>query len=102
ALRDHAARQREHLSPQLARVLAGAEVMSLWRWLTGKKTSDDPKEVFDLALTEFRERYRKSRDLVASVLRERDLMRAALDQKQTDLEQVRRQAELAAHRDDDA
>jgi phage shock protein A len=74
----------------------------LWAKLTGKPDPDDPRQIFEATLADFREKYRKSRDLVAGVLRQRDQVRAALDQKRAELEGVQNQARQAVQSGDDA
>ncbi|MBI3892046.1 MAG: PspA/IM30 family protein [Candidatus Wallbacteria bacterium] len=74
----------------------------LWARVTGGPDPDDPKQVFAAAMADFRDKYRKSRDLVAGVLRQRDQVKSALDRKTAELEHVRQEAKKSVLAGDDA
>ncbi len=71
-----------------------------WAALTGGDSSD-PQQVIESAMAEFRERYRANRDLVASVLRQRDQLRSMVSKKEQELKQVHQRAREAARSDRD-
>lgn len=78
-------------------------IRKLWDTITGKGAKD-PKAIFDEALAEFHERYRRCRDLVAETLKERDRVRGDRDRTRAELARASRQALAAvkAARDDEA
>ncbi|MBI4870705.1 MAG: PspA/IM30 family protein [Candidatus Riflebacteria bacterium] len=81
-------------------------MLSIWAgirgWLSGKQDDDDPSKVFQRAVDEFRERYRKTRDVVAAVIRERDAVRAEFDRKKAEVAKLHQQARAAVKAKDDA
>jgi phage shock protein A len=74
----------------------------MWGWLSKQTGDDEPSKVFQRAVEEFRERYRKTRDVVAAVIRERDAVRSELDRKKAEVAKLHQQARAAVKAKDDA